>query len=192
MSLWIGVLASGAVGLGTGFTISGWTAGSLWVVLGLAVVAAAAERGRVRVSNNIEESISLLPTLLVAVLFGPLPSMIVAAASMMGQFGRPYMRWATYTCSRSVTGALTGLVAVEASHVASSLSRFAAIAIGTSAGALVAETLDVLFASFTLRLRRSGGALEALATLAPLALSAVPIYAPLVAMLAFAYEEVSS
>src|SRR5438876_10789864 len=46
MSLWIGVLASGAVGLGTGFTISGWTAGSLWIVLGLAVVAAVAERGR--------------------------------------------------------------------------------------------------------------------------------------------------
>jgi len=192
MSLWIGVLASAAIGLGTGFAVSGWTAGSLWVVLGLAVVAAVAERGRVRVSNNIEESISLLPTLLVAVLFGPLPSMIVAAASMMGQFGRPYMRWATYTCSRSITGALTGLVAVEASHAASSLSRFAAIAIGTSAAALVAETLDVLFASFTLRLRHSGGALEALGTLAPLALSAVPIYAPLVAMLAFAYEQVSS
>jgi putative nucleotidyltransferase with HDIG domain len=192
MSLWIGVLASGAIGLGTGFAVSGWTAGSLWVVLGLAVVAAVAERGRVRVSNNIEESISLLPTLLVAVLFGPLPSMIVAAASMMGQFGRPYLRWATYTCSRSVTGALTGLVAVEASHAASSLSRFAAIAIGTSAAALVAETLDVLFASFTLRLRHSGGALEALGTLAPLALSAVLIYAPLVAMLAFAYEQVSS
>lgn len=191
MTIWLAALASAAISLGLSFAVSGWTAGSLWVVLGLAIVAAVAERSRVRVSHNIEESISLLPTLCVAVLFGPLPSMIVAAASMLGQFGRPYMRWATYTCSRSVTGAITGLVAIQVSHAASSLSRFAAIAVGTSAAALIAETLDVLFASFTLRLRRPGGAREVLRTLAPLALTAVPLYAPLVAMLAYAYLEVS-
>src|SRR5437879_3962918 len=88
MLLWIAALALGSICLGIGFALSGWTVRHLWLVLGLALVAAVAERGRVRVSTHIEESISLVPTLFAAVLFGPLPSMIVAAASMLGHFGR--------------------------------------------------------------------------------------------------------
>ena len=48
--------------------------GSWWVVLLLATVAAIAERGSVQMSStmDLEESISLLPTLFAAVLLGPL------------------------------------------------------------------------------------------------------------------------
>ena len=60
---------------------------SPWVVLGLAATAALAERGRVRLTRYLEESISLLPTLFAAVVFGPLAAMVVAAASMLGAFG---------------------------------------------------------------------------------------------------------
>ena len=42
-----------------------------------------------------------------------------------------------------------------------------------------------------LRLRRHARVIETLKTLSPLALSAVPLYAPVVAFLAFAYEELS-
>ena len=55
-------------------------------VLGLALVAAIAERGRVRLTGNIEVSISVLPTVFAAAMFGPLAAMIVAAFSIIGDF----------------------------------------------------------------------------------------------------------
>src|SRR5207248_6865518 len=109
--------------------------------------AAVAERGRVRLTDDTEASISLVPTLFAAVLVGPPAAMVVAAASFAGEFRRPYLRWATYTCSRSINGALTGLAAVEASHLAS--NGLASVAIATTVGASLSQTLDVSFATLT-------------------------------------------
>lgn len=61
----------------------GYSVEAPWVVVLLAAVAAVAERATVRLSSNLEESISLLPTLFAAVQFGPLEAMIVAAGSML-------------------------------------------------------------------------------------------------------------
>ena len=86
--LWIGSARlrcrwTGAVAL----VVGGYTLGS---PLGrrsvLGATAALAERGRVRLTRYLEESISLLPTLFAAVVFGPLAAMVVAAASMIGAF----------------------------------------------------------------------------------------------------------
>ena len=86
--------------------------GSFWVVLLLAVVAAIAERGGVQMSTtmDLEESISLLPILFAAVLLGPLAGLLVAAASMLGDFRQPYLRSVVYTASRAIIGGVTGLV----------------------------------------------------------------------------------
>src|SRR5262249_34562799 len=65
---------------------AGFTVGNAAVVLVLAVVAAIAERGTVLLGRDTEQSISLVPTLFAAVLFGPLASMVVATASMVGDF----------------------------------------------------------------------------------------------------------
>ena len=90
---------------------------SVWATAALAVIAAVAERGRMQL-GPVEASVSLLATVFAAVLFGPLAAMLVAAASMSGDFGRPFMRWAVYTSSRATTGALTGMVAVATLSVA--------------------------------------------------------------------------
>ena len=58
-----------------------------------------------------DESISAPPMLFAAVLFGPLAAMIVAAASMLGDFTRPYLRWGIYTSSRAITASIVGGVA---------------------------------------------------------------------------------
>jgi putative nucleotidyltransferase with HDIG domain len=193
MELWLTMLAGIAVTLAAIFVISGWTLGNVWAVAGLAVVAGLAERSRVRLSDHIEISICLLPTLLAGVLYGPLASMVVWGASMIGGFSReipsPYLRVAIYSCSRSIAGAFTGLVAYEIAH-GSIGNTFVSAAVATGAGAVVAQTLDVLFASFTLRLR-GGRAFDVLRTLAPLVLAAVPLYAPIVGLLAYAYAEIS-
>jgi len=61
-------------------------AGLLWfdhglgnpaAVIGLALVAAYGERGRIRLRGNLDVSISLLPAIFAAVLFGPLAAMAV-------------------------------------------------------------------------------------------------------------------
>ena len=189
MAAWIGLLAALASGLAAGLLLVGWSLGNPWVIIGLGAVAAVAERSRVRVSSNIEESISLLPTLFVAVTLGPLAAMVVSAASMLGELRRPYMRWATYTCSRSVTGALTGLAAAGAAGLSS--NRFGAIAFATAVGALASQILDALFVAITLRLRHKFDGFEVLRDLGAVSLLAVPLYTPIVALLAVAYEQLS-
>ena len=64
----------------------GYGLGNATAVVGLACVAAVAERGRVRLGEASEVSISLLPTVFAAAMFGPLAGMIVAAASFIGDF----------------------------------------------------------------------------------------------------------
>jgi putative nucleotidyltransferase with HDIG domain len=190
---WLALLATIAAALAVALVGSGWTLGNPFVVVGLAAVAGIAERSRVRLSEHIEISICLLPTLLAGVLFGPLASMAVWGASMLGGFTRsgpsPYLRVAIYASSRSIAGALTGLAAYELANGPIE-NTFAAATVATGVGAMVAQTLDVLFASCTLKLR-GGAALDVLRTLAPLVVAAVPLYAPIVGILAFAYYEIS-
>jgi putative nucleotidyltransferase with HDIG domain len=185
---WLTVLGSGALVLAVGLGVSGWTLSNPTVVAGLAVVAAIAELSRVRLSNQTEESISLVPTIFAAVLFGPLASMLVAAVSYVSHFKRPYMKWVSYTSSRSITGALAGITAAQV--IGTTDNRFAGIAVATTAGTLVAQALDAAFASVIARLR-GNSVRELLSSIgAPIA-GAIPLYAPVVAALAFVYESVS-
>jgi putative nucleotidyltransferase with HDIG domain len=183
------VLALSACALAAFLVASGHEIGSLWALIPIALVGAIAEHERVRLSSRTELSISLLPTLFVAVVFGPLAAMAVAAVAMLGDFRRPRMRWFVYTLSESITAGLTGLVAVQLSSLVS--GRMATIALATLGAAVAAQALDLLFACLTMRLRRAGSLVETIALLGPPVAAAIPLYAPLVALLAFTYEEVS-
>ena len=180
------VASGGALGL----TASGYGLGNAWAVIVLGVAAALAERGRVRLTSTTEESISLLPTLFAAVLFGPLAGMVVGAASLIGEFGQPpYLKWVTYTSSRAIGGAATGFVAASLLPLAH--NDIAGIALATTAGAVVAELLDVAFATAAAKLRGTRSPWDLVRTLAPLIVSSVPLYAPLVTLLAIAYRDLS-
>jgi HD-GYP domain-containing protein (c-di-GMP phosphodiesterase class II) len=163
--------------------------GNPLVVVLLATVAAIAERGRIQLRSQLSASISLVPILFAAVLFGPLAAAIVAAASLISEFHRPYLRWASYTASRVITAVLTGLVAQTVVEMMP--ARLTAVATATLVGAVISQTLDTGFAAFALRLRHRASMMETLQEALPLALVAVPLYAPVVAFLAFAYEEIS-
>lgn len=190
MGLYLGGLATAAASLAFILALSGYRLGSLWVLAGLAVVAAVAERGSVRFSSTMELSISLFPTVFAAVLFGPLSAMFVAAASMAGDFRRPYMKWSVYTCTRAITGAAAGLVAANTSGLAT--NRLAAILIASTLATLTAETLDLALALLTFRVRGSRQTADAIRTLGPVVAASIPLYAPVVALLAFSFEEVST
>lgn len=192
IGVWVyaAVLAATATAVFVGLTLSGAAIGPEVVVLGLAATAAFAERGSVRLSSTVEESISALPMLFAAVLFGPLAALIVASASMLGDFTRPYLRWSIYTSSRALTAGIVGWLAIATGDAIE--NRSLALAVATIVAAVVAQALDGFFASVTIYLRRRGSIVETARLLVPVAAAAIPLYAPLVALLAIGYDRFSA
>lgn len=191
MLLYAGSLATCAFALGLILASSTTVNGSLWVVLLIAAVAAIAERGSVQMSTtmDLEESISLLPTLFAAVLLGPLAGLLVGGASMLGDFRAPYLRSLIYAATRAIGGGLAGLVALGVADVAN--SELGSIVVATLASAVAVQVLDIAFACLTVRLRRTTSPWETARTIAPVALSAVPLYGPVVVLLTVAYQQLS-
>jgi len=185
------VTAVVAVGLllVAGLAAAGVDVGNRWSVLALCLVAAIAERGSIRVTSTTQESISLLPTLFAAVLFGPLAAAAVGGASMISQMRSPYLAWGLYTSSRAITGAAAGAVAQLA--LALPLSGVGSIAVATATSAVVAEALDLGFGAVTRRVRRNGDVIQWLKTLAPLQAASLPLFVPMVILLVMAYVELS-
>jgi putative nucleotidyltransferase with HDIG domain len=187
---YISGLAFAVVVAAIGLVAAGWGIGSFWTLLILATAAALAERASVHLVRGVamESSISNLLVLLTAVLLGPLAAMLVGAASMLGGFRRPYLKWVTYSLSRAINGAVTGLTAAAAASLAQ--SDVGSVAAAAVAGGMVVEFVDLAFVSVTFKLR--GNKVRPLIRqLLPVTLASVPLYTPLVALLAIAYETIS-
>jgi HD domain len=194
---YVACLAVAAVSTAVSLIIAGYTLEAPLTVLALAVSAAAVERVGVRITKTTELSISALPIVFAAVLFGPLAAGVVGAASMLGDRelitrgtpGRsPRLKWATYTSTRFITGAVGGLVAE--SMIAVVPSEFGGLVAATLVATFLRELLDLGFSVLTAAVRGSAP-LDVARVLAPMLLLAPPIYAPVVALLAFMYVEVS-
>ena len=142
-----------------------------------------------RLSGRLEISISLLPRLFAAVVFGPFAAMLIGAFSMVGDFRPPYPRWAVYTCTRAISGGAAGAVAGVAADLTSNVAG--SILLATVAATVVGELLDLLFCLVTLQVRRSGRPIDVLKDLLPVTPTAVILYSAVVSCLAYAYVEVS-
>jgi len=187
LTAYVGALAIGAACLGVWVVSRYGGPSSIWPLLLLMLLAAAAERGTVLLSGHLAASVSLVPVLLAAVALGPLAATIVGAVSMLGDT-RPRTRWVVYSLTRAITGGVAGLVALALTDV---LGRdLVGIMAATGAAAVAAQGLDAVFCVLTLRVRRTGGLADVIPVLPTLALSAT-LYAPLVSALVLAYERVS-
>jgi putative nucleotidyltransferase with HDIG domain len=172
--------------------------------LALAIAAAVAERIGVRfavtqrgLAQTEEQSIHLLPTLFAAVLFGPLAAATVGAASMLGDpeliaprdpDRAPRLKWATYTSTRFIGGAAMGFAAQATVNAVP--SEFGGLVIASTVGAIVGEVIDTFFSALTAGVR-GRPMRDAVQAIVPLVLTSVPIYTPIVALLAFMYLRVS-
>jgi putative nucleotidyltransferase with HDIG domain len=195
--VYVAALVLFAVGTAISLALAGYGLEAPITVLALAAAAAAGERIGIRLTQNIEQSISVLPMLLAAVLFGPLAAAIVGAASMLGdpelvaprdRDRAPRLKWATYTSTRFVGGAATGLAAQGTIDLIP--SEFGGLIAATLVGAVVSELLEVGFALMTMAVR-GGSIRDTASTVTPLLVLVAPLYAPIVALLAFMYVEVS-
>jgi putative nucleotidyltransferase with HDIG domain len=122
-----------------------------------------------------------------AVVFGPAAAALVGAASFLGDLRPPYLKWGIYTCTRSITGAVAGLAGTTVSGIDSDVGK---VVVATAVASVIAEAVDVAFATYTFHLR-GGSALAALRAAGPAVLASIPLYAPVVALLAVAYRDVS-
>ena len=173
---YVAALVSAAFATAALLLLTGYRLEAPITVLALALAAAAGERVGIRLTQTIEQSISVLPMLLAAVLFGPLAAEVVGAASMLGD---PEL---------IIGGAATGLAAQATLDLVP--TTFGGLIAATLVGAVVSEILEVAFAVMTMAVR--GGSIRDTAnTVTPLLVLAAPLYAPIVALLAFMYVEVS-
>ena len=188
-------LTGTAIGLAVVLIQLGYSLGNGWVLVALCLAAALSDRASVRLSNTTELTISPVLTLFAAVLAGPLAGGVVGAASELGDselFGESrkgralHLKWLTYTSTRFIAGAAMGLTAVAVhDRVTSTIGLF----IATISASVVGESLEILFATITNRVR--GNKAPIAKTVTPVMLTAVGIYAPVVGALAFTYEEIS-
>jgi putative nucleotidyltransferase with HDIG domain len=163
-------------------------AAAWWIVALLAGVAFLAERQCVAIGANTEMSISVLPILFAAVVFGPVAAMIVSACSLVGEFGRPYTRWIVWTSSRALIGAFAGLCALGLADRADS---FGGVLLAVAVAASVQAVGDILLNGLTVAIRRSGSVFETARAIARLTASTLPLYTPVLAVLVYAYRELS-
>ena len=189
------VFAAGATCIG--LIIAGYELEAPLTVLALALAAAAVERVSIRITKATELSITGIPAVFAAVLFGPLAAGLVGSASMLGDpelISRrdpdraPRLKWATYTSTRFIIGAASGLAAQAT--MAFVPSQFGGLVAATLVATVLRELLDVGFSVLTITVR-GGSPSDTARSLTPLLLLAPPAYAPIVALLAFMYAEVS-
>ncbi|HEX3454004.1 MAG TPA: HD-GYP domain-containing protein [Gaiellaceae bacterium] len=181
-------LALAATALVAALVASGWSLSNLPVVAALGIAAIVAERSRLRLGQTLHISTTWIPVLVAAVLFGPLAAMVVAFAAWLDHFRAPYSKWLTYTSTNTLIAAAAGVVAAHTHHLVS--GGPAPFFVATLAATAVTEILDLGSTACITRLRGMS-ALQFVRTVAPVQLTAAIFYAPVVAILAYAYKDVS-
>jgi putative nucleotidyltransferase with HDIG domain len=159
-----------------------------WPLLGFGLLAIMAERQSVRFTENIQLSVSFLPLLFVAVVFGPLAAALIGAVMVLPDFGRPHTRWVIWTANRTIIGGMAGLAALlpEGPHGTISLTLKA-----TFLAASVDFALDLVLNTLTLVIRGTGSVRDLARTTGPVALAGIPLYTSVVGLLAYSYTELS-
>lgn len=189
MALYLAIIVLVVAGAATALIQAGFGIGSPAAVLALALIAAIGEwRGRITLRGNVWVSISLFPSVFAAVLFGPLAGMIVFGASALG-LRIPAAGRIVYFCNRAVIGCASGAAAaVVVALVPGGVEETVTAA---TVAALTAEMVDGALTSITFALRGLGRWTEAARDLLPVIAASIPFYGPVVAILAFAYRDVS-
>ena len=184
MELYASFLAGSSIAVALALVGAGYTVNNPPALIFLCLAAALAQRGQIEVTGAHKVSISLFPIILAAVLCGPIGAMAVSVSSMLGEETRPFTRWVLYASSRSLTGAIAGLVASGFG-----LSTFPSILAATAAAALCTQILDLAFAALVFSLRGHGSPFAALRETGPLSLTGLPLYVPAVSLLVWGYVD---
>jgi uncharacterized membrane protein len=156
-----------------------------WALVGLATIAAVAERQSIPITGNTEVSVGFLPFVFTAIVFGPLAAMVVGALAGLADFRRPYMRWLVYTPVRALSMAAASLAA---GAISSDPTRFGAILLMSLVASIVWHSADLVFNMLTLAVRATNSPWELVSSAGPLLVLSLSLYVPLVALLVYGYH----
>jgi putative nucleotidyltransferase with HDIG domain len=161
--------------------------GAPWPVAALAGAAVLAERQSVRVTPRAEISVSALPIVLAAVIYGPLAAICVSIASLLPSFQAPYARWLIWTSTRSIAAGAAGLAAFRLDDSTAHLFGhvLAAVAVAT----IIEQIGDLMLGSIAAAIRRMS--FREIIRVASTMLLAMPLYVPMAALLVVAYRQIS-
>ena len=183
-------LAGLAVGLGSALVALGQLPDtSAWELAILAALAVIAERQPVRVAANLEMTVSLLPVLFAAVVYGPAAAMAVGAFCLILDLGRPYIRWLIWTSLRALAGGLAGLVVYG---LGGSDGSFGRLILAVFVAVVVQATVDAFAGGAVIALRRSGSAHDYFRSITRLSMATIPLYTSVLVVLTYAFQQVST
>jgi len=161
--------------------------GPTWPLIALALSAFLAERQSVRLTSRAAVSVSSLPIVLAAVIYGPLAAILVSVASLLCDFRAPYARWITWTSSRSIAAGCAGAVALSLDGAGS--HGFGRVVAAVALATLIEQLGDLALGSIAARLR--GMTAREIVKFSSAIFLALPLYVPITALLVYASREVS-
>ena len=180
VALWTGALAGAAALVADGYRIHLW-----WALVGLATIAAIAERQSIPITGNTEVSVGFLPFVFTAIVFGPLAAMLVGGLAGLADFRRPYMRWLVYLPIRALSMAAASLAA---GAISGDRTRFGAILLMSLVASIVWHSADLAFNMLTLAVRGTTSPWDLVSSAGPLLVLSLSLYVPLVALLVYGYH----
>jgi putative nucleotidyltransferase with HDIG domain len=183
---WLAVLFV-AIFIAVTLTTPGTGSEPVWPLIALAASAFLAELQSVRLTSRAAVSVSSLPIVLSAVIYGPFAAIVVSLASLLCDFRAPYARWLTWTSSRSIAAGCAGAIAISIDGPDS--HGFGRVVVAVAAATIIEQVGDLVLGSVAARLR--GISLLEIARLSTTVFTAMPLYVPITALLVYAYRELS-
>jgi putative nucleotidyltransferase with HDIG domain len=136
------------------------------------------------VTEKVNHSVSLLPLVFSAIVFGPLGAFAVAAISNIWDLRDSRLKWFVYTPIRGLTAAAAGVAAWQLAPRPTSFGGYLIASLVASGAYLAAESALV---GTTARVRQ-GSVQEVLREIGASSGLTVPLYVPVVALFAYGYH----
>jgi putative nucleotidyltransferase with HDIG domain len=184
---WACALNALSIGTFVALWYDGYRLPHIWAVLVLGAIAALAERQRVAIRDRTSMSVSFLPLVFSAVVFGPLGGFAVGVVSNVWDLRESRLKWSVYTPIRGLTGAAAGLAVVELVPHQSSFGQYLVASLVASLAEIAA---DAFFTGATVFVR-GGDPLANLRAILSLCWFTVPIYVPILTLFVYAYHTYS-
>ena len=181
---WACVLWAGSVAAVSLLWLHGYRLPPIWAALVLAAVAALAERQRIAVTKGTHTSVSFLPLVFSAVVFGPLGAFAVGAASNILDLREERLEWSVYTPIRGLTAAAAGLAAWTLVPSPTNFGGYVLTSLVASVADLAANWALVGMTAWV----RRGNVPEVLRAISSVSLLTVPLYVPVLAVFVYGYH----